>query len=197
MKQPLLEFDDIINELDLLFLNIPIDNRVALSDLTLKKSKLDLNTLKQLESTLKTSLPETFKEVILKYDCGDLTLGGVTFGYQDNYAEYLIKRNIEGEGFLSWWGLDTRPSEYLSIADSDGFMILINTKTGQILAYERIGPYSEAQVVASNFKLFLQAAGTIYIKLRAGESKENLINIPNCIGSFASNNFWNEVIGVV
>ena len=197
MKETLLEFDDIIKELDLLFLDIPVDVSVALSDVILKKSKLDLNTLNQLEITLKTSLPETFKEVILKYDCGDLTLGGVTFGYQDNYAEYLVKRNTEKGGFLSWWGLDTHPFKYLSIADSDGFVILLDTETAQILAYERIESYSEAQVIASNFKLFLQAAGTIYIKLITGESKENLINIPNCIGSFASNNFWNEVIGVV
>ena len=197
MKETLLEFDDIRKKLDLLFLDIPIDVSVALSDVILKKSKLDLNTLNQLEITLKTSLPETFKEVILKYDCGDLTLGGVTFGYQDNYAEYLVKRNTEKGGFLSWWGLDTHPFKYLSIADSDGFVILLDTETAQILAYERIESYSEAQVIASNFKLFLQAAGTIYIKLITGESKENLINIPNCIGSFASNNFWNEVIGVV
>ena len=90
MKETLLEFDDIIKELDLLFLDIPVDVSVALSDVILKKSKLDLNTLNQLESTLKTSLPETFKEVILKYDCGDLTIGGVTFGYQDNYLDHLL-----------------------------------------------------------------------------------------------------------
>ena len=97
MKETLLEFDDIRKKLDLLFLDIPIDVSVALSDVILKKSKLDLNTLNQLESTLKTSLPETFKEVILKYDCGDLTIGGVTFGYQDNCIGSFASNNFWNE----------------------------------------------------------------------------------------------------
>lgn len=192
MVKILLNFDEIVEKLDIFFIDVPTDIKADLTELIFKKSQLNPSAIQQLQEIFKIRLPQLFANILMIYDFGDLTLGGITFGYHENYVEYLIKRNIEREGFLNWWGIDSRPYNYLAIADSDGFVILLNTETGEIASYERINSYLNAQVIASDFMLFLQAAASIYIWRKTGEYQESLIDIPRLIGSVANNYFWEE-----
>jgi hypothetical protein len=202
MNKILFDLSDISQKFFLLFEKIPNELQQELSDVNLKKTNLNYQSLERLKCELKIiSIPEEFKQLILEYDFGDLTLGSISFGYKENYIDFLIKHNtffkkdeITKVNFPIWWKKGERPSNYLAIADSDGYIILLDTETGQILAFSRIESYQDAQLICSNFKLFFQAAATIYIRLRTDENKELLVDIPNFIGSVANNNFWNEIM---
>lgn len=195
MEKLLFDFPEIIEKMKQFFLEIPTEIRSDLSDLIIKQSNIDIETLKQVEAILKTKLPESFQQIILQYDCGDLTLGGVWFGNKENYAEYLVKNNIKQETVLRWWGIGERPYNYLLIAGSDGYVILLNTETAQIMAYARWQSYQDSKLIASDFTIFFQAAATIYIRNRTGDnSKDILMKISEIVGSTTDSEFWHEII---
>jgi hypothetical protein len=196
MIETLLQFEKIIEELDMLFLDVPIESREALSDMTLKQPGLSLDKIAHLKNILKTNIPESFLEIIQQYDFGDFALGDVNFDDKKNYTEFLIKWNTGINPNLYghyWWGTGERPSNYLLIADSDGFMILLDTETEKILAYARTESYRESKTIAANFSLFVRAAATIYINLLTIQNKDLLIDIPALIGSDKEGlDFWEE-----
>ena len=197
----LLDFSNIQKQLDKLFSEIPDDIQPELSDLKLKDSNLSADNLSQIESSLRINLPNIFKKTILKYDFGDLTLGDVWFGSKENYAEYLIKVNThqikEKEVcFASWWGSDERPENYIMVAESDGFIVLLDTETEKILGYPRTKSYEFSEVLASNFENFVRAIATVYISVQNETTDKTLIEIPSMLGSSINNSFWREIIKV-
>ena len=201
METPLLDFSNIQRQLDKLFSEIPDDIQLELSDLKLKNSNLSSDSLSQVESKLKISLPNIFKKMTIKYDFGDLTLGEVWFGSKVNYAEYLIKlnaRQIKDQEkkiyFVSWWGADERPKNYIMIGASDGYIVLLNTATEEILAYSRTESHESAEVVASDFENFVRAIATVYILVQNEVVDKTLTKIPSVIGSNINNGFWREII---
>jgi SMI1-KNR4 cell-wall len=201
MEKILLDFSEIQAQLLEFFLATPIDLREGSTDLLLKESNLDIESVEKVEAILKVKFPDSFKQTILQYDFGDLALGGVWFGRKANYAEYLIKENTchtkdkkIGSYFATWWGGGERPSNYLSIADSDGYIILLNIETGKIMACDRTESYQEAKLIASDLRIFLQAIATVYIRLMTDKNKDLLIDIPRVVGSVADNEFWEEIM---
>jgi hypothetical protein len=196
MIETLLQFEKIIEKLDMLFLDVPIELREDLSEITLKQPGLSFDKITHLKNIFKTNIPESFLKIIQQYDFGDLTLGDVGFGSEENYTEFLIKWNtrINSYGYY-WWGTGERPFNYLSIANSDGFMILLDTETEKILAYDRTESYQESKTIAANFSLFVRAAATIYINSRTIRNKDLLIDIPALIGSDKEGlDFWEEMM---
>ena len=194
MKDTLLEIPEIYEHLASHFMEIPIDLRENLSQLLLKKSNLESHVLEETEVLLGVKLPESLKQMILEYDFGDLTLGAVWFGRKETYLEYLVKYNTYRKGFLNWWGSIDRPTNLLVVADSDGYVVLINTDSGKIVAFDRNESYNKTQVVANDFKLFFQGIATIDIRYRNGRDKELIYNIPLVVGSFNENKFWQEIM---
>jgi SMI1-KNR4 cell-wall len=194
MQIKILSFSEIASELDNLFLAVPLDIRTDLSDVLLKLSELNTEMIEKVNVILGVDLPNSFVEVIAQYDCGDLTLGDVSFGYHENYVEYLIDNNINNERMLGWWGSGMRPPKYLLIAGSDGYVILLDIDTGEIVAYPRTQSYHQSEVIASDFSIFLRAVATVYLQLRSEENKELLLNIPQLTGSASNSSFWREII---
>ena len=194
MKRVLFEIPEIYEHLTAHFMEIPIDLRENLSQLLLKKSNLKSQSLEETEVLLGVTLPESLRSMILEYDFGDLTLGGVWFGRKETYLEYLVKYNTYREGFLNWWDDTDRPTNLLVVADSDGYVILVNTGTGQIVAFDRNESYDKIQVVASNFKLFFQGVATMDIRYQNSEDKELMYDIPLAVGSSNENEFWQQMI---
>lgn len=187
MKKILLEFSEIEEKLEKLFLDIPKNLKSELTDLKLKKSNLSLEDISILERSLNIKLPIVFKQMILMYDFGDLTLGGVNFGNKENYIKYLLKKNvnrIRDKSFL----------KYIEIADTDGYIVLLNTEKEKIHAYSRTKSCNDAEIVASDFKRFVQAAATIHIKFQLNDNDSSLYEIPYIVGSLAKNDFWIEIL---
>ena len=203
MNISLLDFSDIQKKLDKLFSEIPNEICSELSDLKLKQSTLSEDNLFKVESVLQISLPNTFRQLILKYDFGDLTLGGVWFGNKENYDKYLIKVNTDRVKdkqrkiyFSSWWGADKRPENCIMVGASDGYVVLLNTATEEILSYPRIKSYKSVKVIASNFKDFVRAVATVYVLIQNKVDEQILTEIPLMIGSNIDNCFWREIISV-
>ena len=194
MKRILFETSEISEYLTADFMEIPIENRGNLSQLLLKKSNLESQYLEKTEALLGVKFPESLRAMILEYDFGDLTLGGVCFGRKETYLEYLVKYNTYRDGFLNWWDNTDRPKNLLVVADSDGYVILVNTVTGQIVAFDRNESYIKIQVIASNFKLFVQGIATMDIRYQSGKDKELISDIPIAVGSSSDNEFWKEMM---
>jgi hypothetical protein len=57
MTETLLPFDEIVEKLDTLFLDIPPELREDLSDMTLKASGLSPDTIAHIQNATKTNLP--------------------------------------------------------------------------------------------------------------------------------------------
>jgi SMI1-KNR4 cell-wall len=195
MKNVLTDLSNIQIELENLFNIIPEDIKQDCHDLRLKKSNILSLELNYLENSLGIKLPESFKNIALKYDLGDLTLGGIWFGSNENYAKYILRENSKARN-LVWWGTGDRPVNYLLVANSDGYLILLNTQTEEILAFSRSDSYDKAQLIANSFDLFLRAAATIYISARRrnNNTEELLTSITKLLGCSINSDFWREII---
>lgn len=133
-----------------------------------------------------------------------MTLGGIWFGSKENFIEYILKYNAENQSY-PWWGDGDRPRNYLLIAQSDGYLILLNTQTEEVLAFLRSESFDKAQLIANKFDLFFRAAATIYIYQQnligglvaniATTSSEGLMtDITTSLKCSNDSNFWKEII---
>lgn len=166
--------------------------------LRLKDTSVLEENINNLEFTLQLKLPQSFKEVILKYDFGHLILGQVTFGStEDNYVQYLKSKNVKQDNaqkhlIFYWWGEGERPKDFIMIATTDGYIILLNVKTGNIHAFSRIKRWVENELVSTNFELFLCAIGTIYLDRKTRKLALNALSIFVCSSSNCQ--FWKDFI---
>lgn len=121
----LLEFPEIQKKLEKLFDNIPEDIKPDCTDLCLKSLDSSFSILDEVETRLEVRLPNSFRETILHYDFGNLTLGGIWFGVgkDKNYAHVLVESNDDEEQNFMWWGNGRRPKNYVMIASSDGSIL--------------------------------------------------------------------------
>lgn len=187
----ILEFSEIHQKMEQIYKDIPEDIQPDCSDLRLKDSKLSSAMLDEIEFNLNVKLPYSFKACILKYDFGDLIFGGIWFGSNQNYAQILIKNNHNEKGI--WWGSGDRPINYLYIADSDGYVILLNTENEEILAYLRSESWHESTVIAYNFEVFARAAGTLFVQRECSDYEQIKNNVFNTVDYQNNCKFWNEI----
>lgn len=189
----LLDFAEIQAQLDKQFSEIPIDVQAELSDLRLRQSTSSFNQWNKLENQMNLSFPDSFKQVVLKYDFGNLTLGGVWFGQGESYEAFLLQNNLD-KPENPWWGSGERPSHYLWIAASEGYIILLDLETEQILAYARSQHWKTSQVVAKNFDVFVRAVGTIFLSRDVQDQQKIACEICTAVGCSTNSQFWSDLI---
>jgi hypothetical protein len=100
--------------------------------------------------------PNSFSEIVLKYDFGSFTLGFVAFGHTGDYFSELAKWNGE-----NWWGAGQRPGHLVVVGIGDPCAILLDVSTGAISAIDEDRHWKRALPVASDFELFLRGMGTM------------------------------------
>ena len=112
------------------------------------------------ENENKISFPDDFRCLIKKIDFGNLTVGPVVFCNGGDYLKELFQLNVE----MAWWGRGGRPKDLFVIANSDPYVIILNIKTGNILAADFEIGWQCAKKIASNFDFYLRGVGTTMLR---------------------------------
>jgi hypothetical protein len=164
-----------------------------IAELNMKDSSLSEDQLDEFAAALSIRFPESFKEAVLLYDFGELNIGGVFFGQKGSYIEFLRSVNAPGTD-PAWWGAGVRPRDYLMIGGTDGYVILLNTTDGSIVAYLRTEDWSANGRIAANFKQLVRGAGTVYFGRRTATDKKALgEEIAGECGADVHAKFWEEL----
>ena len=162
-------------------------NRLQLLESTLSDSEL-----KYVESTLEISLPNDFYQMVLKYEFGGLIIGSLTFGYPQKYSQTLIDDNDEDLDY-PWWGTNNkRPMNFLRVAGTDGWVVLLDTNTGKLYAFLRTSIWERHEFIAPDFNLFVCAMGTIYLATQSAEIV-NRTALYQDLDIEGNSQFWQEV----
>jgi hypothetical protein len=163
--------------------------KAGLARLLLRRSQTSPTQLANSEETLEVRFPEAFRRALLTFDFGDLAIGGVAFSGTGDYLKFLVTRNIAGEN--PWWGSGERPSGYLVVADTDGYVILLDVASGRLFAFERSENWTDRFEVAANFELFLRALVTAAV---SNGGNESALRIAREVQAPSSTNFWVELM---
>jgi len=118
--------------------------------------------MKQAENRLRLTLPVEFADLVTTYDFGKLSIGPVAFGATGDYERDLLTLNEQ----TRWWGDGARPGKYLLIANSDPYAILLDTKSGTVLAYDAELGWQHAKTVAASFDLFIRVLVRFFFYVR-------------------------------
>ena len=148
--------------------------------------------LNEVEARLEIRLPTSFREIILQYDFGNLTLGRIWFGKDENYTQFLIESNADEQQNFTWWGSGRRPINHLLVAGSDSYLILLNISTGETSAFLRSQSWEKFKIVASSFDIFSRAAATVFLQTR--KDYEFSANLFRAVGCSNNCSFWREII---
>ncbi len=167
--------------------------------LNMKDSPLGEDQLDKFAAELGVRFPESFKEMILLYDFGELDIGGVFFGQKGDYLEFLRSANapdVDPAWRLDpvWWGSGVRPRDYLMIAGTDGYVVLLNITDGSIAVYLRTEDWSAHKRIADNFELLLRGAGTVDFGRSAAIDKRAFgEEVAGKCGVNVYSKFWEEL----
>jgi hypothetical protein len=163
--------------------------RFDIPGLRMTPSYLDDRRVSECEQDLGVKLPDRFRNLILKYSFCDLSLGGIFFGAGTDYVEILTRNNRDLE--FPWWGTtETRPKDHLMIASTDGFIVLLDTRDETILAYQRGQHWMERRVIASDFDLFVRAAGTLFLDTSVQVAERARRAVSLLVGCDMASTFW-------
>jgi hypothetical protein len=136
----------------------------------------------ELERDLRVEIRGTFRDLLLKYNFGNLTLGFVAFGNDSTNAGYFRDENKPD----SPWSAGG--SNLLVLGQTDGFTVLIDAKEGTVFSVE-VGSESR-EMVARDLRLLLEAVGTlVMIPNRAG-SESIVDEVCEHCGCDCSSRFW-------
>ncbi|NVE01908.1 SMI1/KNR4 family protein [Massilia sp. BJB1822] len=161
----LLTIEDIKQGLDLEFLPLePLLNGFRLIAGGVSESEIEIA-----ENNIKEGFPNDFKDMLKKFNFGNLTIGPIAFCNNGNYLKELIELNISN----SWWGEGFRPPNLLLIANSDPYGILLNVKNNNVLALDPELGWKSAKLIAKDFEKYIRGIGTIMLR-RSNSDKTNL-----------------------
>ncbi|MBS9773903.1 MAG: SMI1/KNR4 family protein [Tenacibaculum sp.] len=165
---------------------LPLEDEITGLRLIDKCTKIeDINNF---ENKLEISLPQSFKNLISKYDFGNFEICNIQFGYEDNYLTILEKLNSEADSFNKWWQGDKRPNNIIFIANSDPYTILLDCSNGYVYAMLSDDKWLEWRIVSTDFELFLRSIGTIFLN-RDNDFSEEIVKIIQENNS-KDNEFW-------
>lgn len=155
-------FEQIVADLQAKFL--PLDEDFSTYYLV-EKSSDDAVIKQQVLKQLAVVLPESFSQFAGTYDLADFSLGPFCFGCQkeQSYWTHLLAINTPDEWGGCWWTGVERPREWLVIALSDPYAVLINCTTGAIYALDGELTLSKALMLAPDFMSFFHAAACQYL----------------------------------
>lgn len=171
VKVNLKTMQEIQRDLDHTFL--PLEAR-GITGMRLIDGGLPKETIGYFEARVGTPpWPVDFKELLNRYDFGQLTLGLVHFCGNGHYLNDLVKLN----------GNRDRPSDLLLIAVSDPHLILLNLKQGSVLALDNGLDWGAAVPIARTFELFMRGIGTLAEARARREATPSLAEtIAACVG---------------
>ena len=195
MRTRLLSLEEIQNQLSLKLAKVPQGIRDEFSNLSLNSSNLSSSDICQIENFLETTLPSIFTATILKYDFGDSSIGNVWFGRLAKYSSWLMSRNSLELPFC-WWGEGNRPTNIIKIAETDGYILLLETQSEEILSFRRSGEWKNSEVVAKDFELFVRLAGTAYLNYDIPATEVELLEFKSVlgIGNIELPIFWADLL---
>ena len=185
----LLEIDDIQNRLDEQFL--PLEP--MLTGFRLVSTKIAPDDADRLELKLKVVLSEPFKELLLRFNLGEFTIGPIAFCSTGNYLSWLIENNRDDASqHYSWWGSGQRPSDVLLIANSDPYAVLLDNATEAISAFKHGESWNDDTIVVANdFGRFIRGLGTVFLQRSDEGGNEDLADeVSNDVGGGSDNLFW-------
>lgn len=190
----LLEIEEIRRRLDEEFL--PLEP--MLTEMRLVPATGVEAALRQAESELAVTFPDSLVELTTGFAFGGFTLGPIVFGTGGDYFTWLRTVNASDRPpELVWWDGAERPESCVLIADSDPFAIVLETGSGAVYAFEHGAPARMAMFkVADRFDLFLQGLGTVLLERTPKKANEALARCAaEGVGVEAGNRFWAWLAG--
>ncbi|WP_139208554.1 SMI1/KNR4 family protein [Achromobacter sp. NFACC18-2] len=151
----LLTLDEIEKGLDQEFRSL----EPMLTGLRLIKGGVSEESLNHAENLFAVAFPDAFRTLIKTYDFGWLTIGPILFCNTGDYLHELWELNTQ----VRWWGGDTRPANLLMVANSDPYSILLDLKSGWVMAADVEIGWQRATVIAKDFEVYLRGVGTIML----------------------------------
>jgi len=181
-------------------LKVLADNAPSFIDkdeLQFRLANMVMDDIILLEVSLQIELPTDFKNLIMKYEFGRLAIGDVSFGPNDKYIDCLLEQNQALSVQDRWSGDVGRSSKHIWIADTDGYVICLDTFTGHILANLRSEHWSTAQTIAQNFDFFIRASGAVFFDTKSmpHEHKNDYADsISRLVGNMDCSDFWIDLV---
>lgn len=154
------------------------------------------DTINVIEREIGRKLPPSFERMLKAWDFGNFSIASINFSTKERYAEQFIayNKNIPG---VRWWEDqedETRPSDFVMIAQGDPFVVLLELSTGQIFAYVTDNGSESRVPVAPGIEMFLRALGTVELKIANASSPSLFIDaVVAELGNKVSNDFWTEL----
>lgn len=153
------------------------------------------SSVKELESRLSVSLPEDF--ALFLHQAWDIhQIGCYVFSNQgESYAVQILRNNApfgipDNHLLLNWWGIGHRPENWLLVAGTDGWAILLDCVSGSVWAYRRSEAFEQREQVASSFLLFVQGAGTCVYAGVDTFDEHFYQEVGHAAGAAADGSFW-------
>lgn len=175
------------------FAKICDEAEIEIPELNFKPSKRTEAEVLDLERGAQSEFDPCFRSMLLRYDLGELNVGGVFIGHSGSYEDDLVWGN-SCKHPVRWWDRGGRPDGLLMVAGSDGHVILMESRTGVISAFRRDAQWTTRLRIASNFEMLLRGAGTIYLAKKAVIDKRDLgEDVGEACGADAAATFWQEL----
>jgi hypothetical protein len=124
----------------------------------------------QCETFFKTTFPNDFRNLIKQFDFGKFTVGPIVFCNNGEYLNEVITLNTS----IVWWGVGPRPKNFLMIANSDPYSVLLALDTGAVWVMDKESDYEQATCVANSFELYLRGVGTVMLQRGEFSNKDQL-----------------------
>jgi hypothetical protein len=159
-----------------------------LAYLRLRPSNLVAVDFTSLERKLEVRFPKPFSDLIREYNFGDLALGGVFFGNTERYDDFLLR--VNGKPEFPWWGSGVRPLNWLLVAGTDGFVILLDVTSGQVFAFSRASDWRTRELIACDFERFVRGAGTLVLVQKISDETTLHKQLCQFCGVDEGSRFW-------
>lgn len=155
-------------------------------------SNLTGEKIDQLQQILGVKFPEPFRRLMCTYNFGELSIGGVGFGVRGDYGEFLKTYNEAGGIPYPWWGDGSRPQEKLMVASTDAYVVVLQTTVGNVEAHLHHESWRASRTIASDFELFVRAAGTLALLEEARQRELASSDISRSVGCDPASTFWKQ-----
>ena len=160
----------------------------------LRPSVLRPEDLERVESELGVRLPMSFRQGLLRWDFGDLSLGNVWFGSDGDFLGMLRRENVSDPSAPRWWGSGERPSSALLIGATDGYLVLLDLVSGSALAMPRSESIEAATQVAADLELLIRGLGTLFLGREGSSDPRQLASeIAAAVDGSAGSAFWTDL----
>jgi len=146
---------------------------LEIAGMNIQPSPFKSEALATLEKELRCKFPVTFSGLLMKYDLGNLTLGPIQFGYESNYLELLLEWNKE-ETSGAWWGDGARPNNWIAIAFTDPYILILDTASEEIHGFLHEEGWKAHRRVASDSESLLRGLGTLILQRKPSDKNGNL-----------------------